>query len=72
MWQVVIHGLPFSYDTPHLRDMVKGVGHILQCSVSKDPLGRNKGWGTVLFDSADTAQKAIQVRRRVSCCYCPP
>lgn len=59
--QVVIHGLPFAYGTDQMREMMKSVGTVLDCRVAKDQQGRNKGWGTVLFDSPATAEKAIQV-----------
>lgn len=51
--QIMVHGLPFSYDTEMLRDMLKDQGTILNAHVFKDNLGRNKGYGLVCFDSAE-------------------
>jgi hypothetical protein len=60
--QIVVHGLPFSYEGAQLRDLVKGSGPILECDVKKDRMtGRSKGWGTVLFQNAEAANAAIEV-----------
>ncbi|GIL94577.1 hypothetical protein Vretimale_811, partial [Volvox reticuliferus] len=59
--QIVVHGLPFSYEAAQLRDLVKGSGPILECEVKKDRItGRSKGWGTVLFQNAEAANAAIE------------
>ncbi len=78
--QIVVHGLPFSYESAQLRDMVKVVGPILECEVKKDRItGRSKGWATVLYQTPEAANAAIQVRsllkpsdRMCSCCRSTP
>lgn len=61
--QVVVHGLPWSYDTPQLQDLMKAAGGVRECEVMRErETGRSKGWGCVLYDSPDAAQRAIQVR----------
>ncbi len=61
--QIVVHGLPFSYESPQLRDLVKQCGQILDCEVKRDRMtGRSKGWGTVLFQAPEGANAAIEVR----------
>jgi RNA recognition motif-containing protein len=61
--QIVIHGLPFSYDNPQLKDMFRSVGNVLEALVKYEPgTGRSKGFGTVLFKSAEEASRAIEVR----------
>lgn len=70
-WQIVVHGLPFSYESPQLRDLVKQCGQILDCEVKKDRMtGRSKGWGTVLFQAPEGANAAIEVRNGVPCTTC--
>lgn len=60
--QVVVHGLPWSYDTPQLMDLMKAAGHVLEAEVMRErETGRSKGWGTVLFATPDAAQAAINV-----------
>lgn len=48
--QIMVHGLPFGYDTDMVKDMMKPCGGILNAHVFKDNLGRNKGYGLVCFD----------------------
>uniref|UniRef100_A0A7S0YK04 RRM domain-containing protein n=1 Tax=Polytomella parva TaxID=51329 RepID=A0A7S0YK04_9CHLO len=59
--QIVIHGLPYSYDAANLRDMVKMMGVVVDCHVHRDRMTRkSKGYGTVTFDCAEAAQRAIE------------
>ena len=56
-----VHGLPFHYAWQDLKDLFKPVGGVGKADIVLDRDGRSKGWGTVIFDSEDDAQKAIQV-----------
>jgi hypothetical protein len=59
---VVIHGLPFSYENPQLKDMFRPLGTVLEALVRRDPAtGRSKGYGTVLMKTAEEASRAIEV-----------
>lgn len=49
--QLMVHGLPFAYDTPALVDLFGRCGTILNAHVFKDNLGRGKGYGLVCFDN---------------------
>lgn len=57
--QVVVHGLPYSYEDLQLRDMFRAIGYVVKCQVIKDQNGRSRGWGTVLFDNEECASRAI-------------
>lgn len=59
--QVIVHGLPFHYAWQELKDLFKPVGGVGKADIVIDRDGRSKGWGTVIFDSENDAQKAIQV-----------
>ena len=59
--QLVVHGLPFSYDWVQLRDMMKASGKICKVDIKKDQSGRSKGWATVQFEDDVSAQKAIDM-----------
>lgn len=58
--QVVVQGLPFAYSWQDLKDLFKPVGGV-KADIVMGQDGRSKGWGTVLFDSEDDAERAIQV-----------
>jgi len=57
--QVVVHGLPYAVSVPQLIEQFKEVGNVLQAKIFQDDQGRSRGWGTVLFDSPQGAQDAI-------------
>lgn len=58
--QVVVQGIPFAYAWQDLKDLFKPVGGVkADIVVGQD--GRSKGWGTVLFDTPEDAERAIQV-----------
>ncbi|DBA69952.1 TPA: hypothetical protein ACH3X2_012444 [Trebouxia sp. C0005] len=57
--QVVVQGIPFAYAWQDLKDLFKPVGGVkADIVVGQD--GRSKGWGTVLFDTPEDAERAIQ------------
>ena len=63
--QVVVQGIPFAYAWQDLKDLFKPVGGV-KADIVMGQDRRSKGWGTVLFDSQEDAEKAIQVYWQVS------
>ncbi len=71
--QIVVHGLPFSYENPQLKDMFKPLGQVLEAVVRRDPAsGRSKGYGTVLLSTPEEASRAIEVRACLPAALWPP
>ena len=58
--QVEVQGLPFSYAWQDLKDLFKPVGGVKADIVMGDD-GLSTGWGTVLFDSEEDAERAVEV-----------
>ena len=60
--QVVVHGLPYSMEWQDLKDLVKPYSSgTVRVDIAKGYDGRSRGYGTVLFDTADDARSCIQV-----------
>ena len=66
--QVVVHGLPYSMEWQDLKDLVKpySSSSTVRVDIAKGYDGRSRGYGTVLFDTADDANSCI----KVCCCPC--
>ena len=60
--QVVVQGISFAFAWQDLKDLFKPVGGV-KADIVMGQDGRSKGWGTVLFDSQEDAEKAIQVHQ---------
>ena len=61
--QVVVHGLPYQMEWQDLKDLVKPYSSgTVRVDIAKGYDGRSRGYGTVLFDTADDARSCIQVR----------
>ena len=59
--QVVVRNLPWTTSSEDLREVFQQVGTVLEAvAVRHEDTGRSKGWGTVLFETAEQAQAAIQ------------
>ena len=58
---VVVYGLPFSYESVHLTDFMRSAGPIVKADVGKGPDGNSRGFGTVLFQSAEAAHRAVRM-----------
>ena len=62
--QVVVQGIPFAFASikawQDLKDLFKPVRGV-KADIVMGQDGRSKGWGTVLFDSQEDAEKAIKV-----------
>ena len=60
--QVVVHGLPYQMEWQDLKDLVKPHSSgTVRVDIAKGYDGRSRGYGTVLFDTADDARSCIQV-----------
>ena len=59
--QIVVRNLPWSTTSEDLRQVFQQVGNVVKAdSVCHADTGRSKGWGTVLFETREQAQAAIQ------------
>lgn len=56
--------LPYTTSWQDLKDRFRQAGNIIRADVLLDTTGRSKGQGTVLFESAQDAQKAIRTFAR--------
>jgi len=57
--QIFIKNLPYSSSWQELRDTFNECGNIIRTDILVGPDGRSNGQGTILFESIDDAQKAI-------------
>ena len=59
--QIVVRNLPWSTTSEDLRQVFQQVGTVIKAeAVCHADTGRSKGWGTVLFETREQAQAAIQ------------
>jgi len=58
--RVFIGNLPWTTEVDALRTFFTPFGKIEEISVAKTDTGRSKGWGLVTFDSAATANNAVE------------
>jgi RNA recognition motif-containing protein len=59
--QIVVRNLPWTTTSEDLRQVFQQVGNVVSASaVCHTDTGRSKGWGTVLFETREQAQAAIQ------------
>jgi hypothetical protein len=59
--QIVVRNLPWSTTSEDLRQVFQQVGNVVKAdAVCHADTGRSKGWGTVLFETTEQAQAAIQ------------
>jgi RNA recognition motif-containing protein len=59
--QVVIHGIPYSYQWQELKDLCRAAGAVARADVQTNPDGTSKGYGLVAFASSGDASRAIQM-----------
>lgn len=57
--QLYIGNLPFEIQWQDLKDLFRNAGNILRADVVIGQDGRSRGYGTVLYASADDAKRAI-------------
>ncbi|KAG7811038.1 hypothetical protein KL921_002666 [Ogataea angusta] len=58
-YEVFIGNLPFSVRWQDLKDLFKSCGPIIRADVREDHRGRSKGFGTVIFENSEDADRAI-------------
>ena len=59
--QIVVRNLPWSTTSEDLRQVFQQVGNVIKAeAICHADTGRSKGWGTVLFETREQAQAAIQ------------
>lgn len=59
--QIVVRNLPWTTTSEDLRQVFQQVGNVVNATaVCHADTGRSKGWGTVLFETREQAQAAIQ------------
>lgn len=59
--QIVVRNLPWTTTSEDLRQVFQQVGNVVSAvAVCHTDTGRSKGWGTVLFETREQAQAAIQ------------
>ena len=59
--QIVVRNLPWSTTSDDLRQVFQQVGNVVKAeAICHADTGRSKGWGTVLFQTREEAQAAIQ------------
>jgi RNA recognition motif-containing protein len=59
--QIVVRNLPWTTTSEDLRQVFQQVGDVVKAdAVCHADTGRSKGWGTVLFETREQAQAAIQ------------
>lgn len=56
----LLHQLPWSTSNEDLVELFSTIGKVEQAEIQYEPSGRSRGSGVVRFDSADTADTAIQ------------
>ncbi|XP_028053264.1 polyadenylate-binding protein 2-like [Camellia sinensis] len=57
---IVVKNLDEAIDHGALHDVFSSFGNILSCKVATDDSGQSKGYGFVLYDSEEAAQKAVE------------
>lgn len=59
--RVFVRNLPFSLKWQDLKDRFRDAGRIIRADIKQDDNNRSKGCGTVTFETADEAVKAISI-----------
>ncbi|KAI9228254.1 MAG: hypothetical protein DHS80DRAFT_7866, partial [Piptocephalis tieghemiana] len=57
--QIFVGNLPFDVQWPVLKDLFRTIGHVIRADIAMDPEGKSRGYGTVLFATAQEARQAI-------------
>jgi len=59
--QIFVGNLPYTSSWQDLKDKFRQCGNIIRADILLDTTGRSKGQGTVLFETSNEAQKAINM-----------
>lgn len=57
--QIVVHGLNYCADVHDVMDFMRDAGPILHARIMVDADGKSRGWGTVLFNSPQCAERCL-------------
>ncbi|RKP14417.1 hypothetical protein BJ684DRAFT_236, partial [Piptocephalis cylindrospora] len=57
--QIFVGNLPFDVQWPVLKELFRTVGHVIRADIVMGPEGKSRGYGTVLFATAQEARQAI-------------
>lgn len=58
--EVFIGNLPFSVNWQSLKDLMREVGEVTRADIRTDRFKRSKGFGTVVFETPEEAEKAVE------------
>lgn len=58
--KIVVWNLPYHIRWQDLKDLFRDYGNVIRADVPQRPDGKSRGMGTVLFESEDEAERAIQ------------
>lgn len=56
-----VGNLPFHCQWQDLKDLFRAAGNIQRADVALNPEGKSRGFGTVLFNTAEDAQNAVRI-----------
>jgi len=62
--KIIVWNLPYSYTWQDLKDEFRACGNIIRADILIDQEGRSRGAGTIVFESEEDAQRAIQMMDR--------
>jgi RNA recognition motif-containing protein len=62
--KIIVWNLPYSYTWQDLKDEFRACGSIIRADILMDQEGRSRGAGTIVFESEEDAQRAIQMMDR--------
>jgi len=59
--EIFIGNLPFSINWQALKDLMRTAGEVLRADVRLDSWGKSRGFGTVVFDTQEDAERAVEM-----------
>ncbi|EMG47395.1 GBP2 Serine/arginine [Candida maltosa Xu316] len=59
--EVFVGNLPFSVNWQALKDLMRDAGEVVRADVRLDNYGRSRGFGTVVFNTEEEANKAVEM-----------
>lgn len=59
--KIIVWNLPYSFTWQDLKDEFRQCGSVIRADILLDADGRSRGAGTIVFESEDDAQRAIQM-----------
>ncbi|KAG2730744.1 hypothetical protein G9P44_006321, partial [Scheffersomyces stipitis] len=59
--EIFVGNLPFSVNWQALKDLMRDAGSVVRADVRVDSWGKSRGFGTVVFETPEDAQKAVEM-----------